>query len=63
MESWGGAQWLVVFVLLLRMLLGAAKASRIIVIPQRPVSPWGTYWTSRLLDVALVIVLIWGGFF
>lgn len=63
MNDWGGAQWLIVFVLVTRCLLGAARAMGALHVPVKVLTPWQQFRSSRLLDLVLLAVLIWGGFF
>ena len=63
MSYWGGAQWLIVFVIAIRCLLGAARARGTLHVPVGVIPPWQQFWSSRLLDLSLVAVLVWGGFF
>lgn len=61
---WGGAQWLVIFLFLMRALLGAAKATGNITFAPRPqATPAREYWNQRIIDGLLLSVLWWGGFF
>lgn len=61
--EWGGAQWLVIFFLALRALLGAAKAYGYITFVPKPQTPAAEYWGKRMTDAMVVAVLWWGGFF
>lgn len=65
MNDWGGAQWVVVTLLLIRTALGAAQASGAITVRKLEHKPslWGRYWSNRITDVAIASVLYWGDFF
>jgi hypothetical protein len=65
MDAWGGAQWVVVTLIFIRTFLGAARASGAITVkePEQKPSLWGRYWSSRVSDAAIVLVLLWGNFF
>ena len=65
MNAWGGAQWLVVTVIAIRTILGAARANGTITVrePEQKPSLWSRYWSSRIADAVVVLVLLWGGFF
>ncbi|HMF69692.1 MAG TPA: hypothetical protein VK602_19025 [Phyllobacterium sp.] len=61
--TWGGAQWLVIFFIVLRALIGAAKANGSITFVPRPQTPAQQYFGQRIGDAILLAVLWWGGFF
>lgn len=61
--TWGGAQWLVVFFVALRVCLGMLKLAGLITLNPRPQSPTGEYLGHRMGDAVLLGVLYWGGFF
>ncbi|MBD0416518.1 hypothetical protein [Oryzicola mucosus] len=63
MDDWGGAQWLIIFLLSVRTVLGYAAASGIVTFDDRPVSPGARNITNRILDIIFLAVLVWGGFF
>lgn len=65
MAEWGGAQWVVVTLIAIRTFLGAARASGAITVkePERKPSLWSRYWSSRISDAVIVLVLLWGDFF
>jgi len=61
--TWGGAQWLVIFFVALRALLGAAKAYGNLVFTPQKQTPAQEYIGKRVGDAILLTVLWWGGFF
>lgn len=61
--EWGGAQWLIVFYLTLRAMLGLSVWWGFLVIPERPETLRSKFWGARIRDISLVAVLAWGGFF
>jgi len=63
MADWGGAQWLILFLLALRVFTGAAKANGTLVIGESPSSPWVHYVVKRCVDATFLAILIWGDFF
>lgn len=60
---WGGAQWLVIFLMLVRALIGAAKAYGSITFVPRPQTPAAEYFSGRFIDLLWLTILWWGGFF
>ncbi len=63
MNDWGGAQWLIIFILAIRFVLGAAKARGTLHVPVAVIPPWQQFWSARIADLALLVLLLWGGFF
>ena len=61
--TWGGAQWLVVFFIALRVLIGAAKVNGTITIVPQTLTPKQEYIRGRVSDALLLVILWWGGFF
>lgn len=64
MSHWGGAQWLVIFVMCVRAFLGLCVAIGSLTIrePTNRHGKFGKYVGNRFSDVVLVAILIWGGF-
>ncbi|MET4197276.1 hypothetical protein ABIB96_001264 [Bradyrhizobium sp. LA3.X] len=64
--SWGGAQWIVIFMFGIRAVLGLGAAVGLINLqlktPITGAEKFGAYLGSRTADGMLIAVLIWGGF-
>jgi hypothetical protein len=64
MTDWGGAQWLVLFLMFVRAVAGIGVASGRLKFEAKPTdSKVGTYLGRRVSDVVLLGILLWGGFF
>lgn len=63
MDTWGGAQWVMVSAIVVRCILGAAVASGSLTVHERQQSLWAKYWGKRINDALIISLLIWGGFF
>jgi hypothetical protein len=63
MGDWGGAQWLIAILMIIRSFMGAATASGAVTVRKQDSTLWSRYWSGRVSDVLLVLVLVWGGFF
>lgn len=61
--TWGGAQWLVIFFVFTRALLGAAVVTNKVRLPVKETTPLERYRNSRIGDAVAMLILIWGGFF
>lgn len=63
MAEWGGAQWLIVFGVIVRGIIGAAVWGGVVVLPRRNETPRQRFLSRRLTDAILIGILVWGGFF
>lgn len=64
MEHWQGAQWLMIFIFVMRAILGALADSGFIRFQDlKPPSALGHYFGKRTVDLGIFAILVWGGFF
>ena len=65
MADWGGAQWLIIFLLAIRAFTGLAVVSGQITFRQSgpQFGNVGQYVGKRVMDGLFLAVLVWGGFF
>ena len=65
--DWGGAQWVMACWIAFRLVFPLAiRASGVQFKrkPPKPLAEWAGWYLSAVVDVAaLVLVLVWGGFF
>lgn len=62
MSYWGGAQWLVAFMVALRAIVGVLAVSGKIRVSSEPPAVVGKFLGQRVSDLICVAVLWWGGF-
>lgn len=65
MADWGGAQWLIVFLLAVRAFIGLAAVTGQITVRQSDAQfgKVGQYIGKRVIDGLFLATLVWGGFF
>ena len=60
--DWGGAQWLIIFILVLRAIFGVARASGRMHLTGATELTWRGWCSNRFWDLTMVLILWWGGF-